>query len=280
MLAAVIQLSSVPEQAANFRIAIEWLDRAHAAGAQLMVLPELFASYGNLELAAEHAEPLTGPLVTSLREWTARSGVWLVTGTFAELDPATKHVYNTSLLLDPRGAIAARYRKRHLFNIDLSAATRCSEGDFFTPGDSLACVTTTVGTLGWGICFDLRFPEQYRDLSHAGAEIFVVPSAFTETTGAAHWELLLRARAVENLCYVLAPNQVGEHSPSMRSFGHSCIVDPWGNIIASVPVQKAGMAIAEIDLDNLHELRRRLPVHRLRRDQSPNEMKTITRHVI
>ncbi len=266
MLAAVIQMSSGPEQEINLRAAFQWLDQARAAGAQLMVLPELFASYGDLELAAAQAEPLDGPLVTSLRTWAAERGVWLVTGTFAERDADTKQVYNTSLLLDPRGAIAARYRKRHLFNIDLSAATRCSEGEVFTPGDSLACVTTPAGTLGWGICFDLRFPEQFRDLSRAGAEILVVPSAFTETTGAVHWELLLRARAVENLCYVLAPNQVGEHSPSMRSFGHSCIVDPWGNIMASVPGKEPGIALAEIDLKSLHDLRKRLPVHRLRRD--------------
>jgi len=271
MLAAVIQLTSVPEQEPNLRCAFEWLDCAQSAGAQLIVLPELFASYGDLALAAELAEPLTGSLVTSLREWTARRGVWLVTGTFAELDPKTRHVYNTSLLLDPRGAIAVRYRKRHLFNIDLSAATRCSEGDVFTPGNALACVTTSVGTLGWGIFFDLRFPEQFRDLSRAGAEVFVVPSAFTETTGAAHWELLLRARAVENLCYVLAANQVGEHSPSMRSYGQSCIIDPWGKIIASVVGKEPGMALAEIDLDYLHDLRKRLPVHRLRRDSDRNQ---------
>lgn len=271
MLAAAIQLTSVPEHDTNLRSAFNWLDRAQSAGADLIVLPELFASYGDLELAAKLAEPLAGPLVSSLREWTARHGVWLVTGTFAELDPSTKVVYNTSLLIDPRGAIAARYRKRHLFNIDLSAATRCSEGDVFTPGDELACVTTPAGTLGWGICFDLRFPEQFRALSRAGAEILLAPSAFTETTGAVHWELLLRARAVENLCYVVAPNQVGEHSPSMRSYGHSCIIDPWGKIIASVEGNEPGMAIAEIDLNYLHDLRRRLPVHHLRRDGASDE---------
>jgi nitrilase len=268
MLAAVIQLSSLPEQEPNLRSAFEWLDLAQTAGAQLIVLPELFASYGDLELATELAEPFTGRLVSSLREWTARHGVWLVAGTFAELESETRHVYNTSLLLDPRGAIAARYRKRHLFNIDLNAATRCSEGDVFSPGDTLACVTTSVGTLGLGICFDLRFPEQFRDLSRSGAELLIVPSAFTETTGAAHWELLLRARAVENLCYVLAADQVGEHSPNMRSYGQSCIVDPWGKIIASVEGKQPGMALAEIDLAYLHDLRKRLPVQRLRRDES------------
>lgn len=266
MLAAVLQLSSIPERAANLRSVYEWLDRAHAEGAQLIVLPELFASYGDLALAAKQAEPITGPLVSDLREWTARHQVWLVTGTFAELDPSTSRVYNTSLLLDPRGAIAARYRKRHLFNIDLNAATRCSEGDAFTPGEALTCVTTSVGTMGWGICFDLRFPEHFRRLSRAGAELLIVPSAFTETTGVVHWELLLRARAVENLCYVLAANQVGEHSPSMRSYGQSCIIDPWGKIIASVEGKQPGLALAEIDLNYVHELRRRLPVQRLRRD--------------
>src|SRR5690349_7132661 len=115
MLAAVIQMSSEPEQEKNLHSAYQWLDRAHAAGAQLLVLPELFASYGDLELAAAQAEPLDGPLVTSLRSWAAERGTWLVTRTFAEIDADTKHVYNTSLLLDPRGAIAARYRKRHLF---------------------------------------------------------------------------------------------------------------------------------------------------------------------
>jgi deaminated glutathione amidase len=266
MLAAAIQLTSVPDQATNLRAAYEWLAAAHAGGAQLIVLPELFNAYGDLASAAQHAETLTGHLVSSLREWTARHNVWLVTGTFSEFDPVTQAVYNTSLLLDPRGAIAARYRKRHLFNIDLSAATRCSEGDVFTPGNELACVTTPIGTLGWGICFDLRFPEQFRALSRAGMEILLAPSAFTETTGTVHWELLLRARAVENLCYVIAPNQVGEHSPSMRSYGHSCIVDPWGKVLARVEGHEPGIAFAEIDLHYLHDLRKRLPVHRLRRD--------------
>jgi len=266
MLAAAVQLSSVPDQATNIRTTWDSLARAQSAGAQLIVLPELFPSYGDLELAAKQAEPLTGRLVSALREWTARHGVWLVTGTFSELDPKTKSVYNTSLLLDPRGAIAARYRKRHLFNIDLNAATRCSEGDVFTPGDALTCLTTSVGTMGWGICFDLRFPEQFRALSRSGMEILLAPSAFTETTGAVHWELLLRARAVENLCYVIAPNQVGAHSASMRSYGHSCIVDPWGKVLARVEGEQPGLALAEINLNYLHDLRKRLPVHHLRRD--------------
>jgi deaminated glutathione amidase len=266
MLAAAVQLSSTPDQQANLRQAMTWLDQAQHGGAELIVLPELFASYGDLQLAADQAEPLGGPIVSMLRDWTARHQVWLVTGSLAELDPVTRTVYNTSLLLDPRGAIAARYRKRHLFNIDLSAATRCSEGDVFTPGEALACVTTSVGTLGWGICFDLRFPEQFRHLSRSGMEILLAPSAFTATTGAAHWELLLRARAVENLCYVVAANQVGAHSATMQSYGRSCIVDPWGKILACVQNDEPGLVIAEIDLNSLHDLRKRLPVHRLRRD--------------
>lgn len=265
MLAAAVQLSSTLDQPHNLAQAAIGIQHAAQAGAKLIVLPEMFALYGDLTQVAAQAETLTGPLVQQLGRWAKEHGIWLVAGTIAEL--AGTQVYNTSLLFDPQGNIQAQYRKRHLFNIDLRDRVRCSEGDLFTSGQELTQCYVNGLQVGWGICFDLRFPEQFRQLSAQGVQVLVVPSAFTATTGRDHWLLLCRARAVENLCYVIAANQVGTHSPQMSSYGHSCIIDPWGNVLATAGEQALGCAIAELDLTQLNELRERLPVHRLRRDR-------------
>jgi deaminated glutathione amidase len=264
MQVTAIQMNSQLDQTQNLVLAEKLVRQAAATGSKLLVLPELFPLYGDLTEVAKHAEPITGSLVQRIATWAKETGTWLVAGTIAER--VEQHIYNTSLCLNPAGEVVASYRKRHLFNIDLADSVTCSEGDVFTPGDELTIIDTPVGRIGWGICFDLRFPEQFRQLSAAGVEVIVVPSAFTRTTGQAHWHLLLRARAVENLCYVIAANQVGVHSASMTSYGHSCIIDPWGNVLADAGEDSPGAATANIDRAQLQELRRRLPVHRLRRD--------------
>jgi len=266
-LAAAIQMCSGPDQDENLARAERLVGAAAAEGARLVALPELFACYGDLQLTVDQAEPLNGSLVMQLRSWAEKHSLWLAAGSIAERDPANQHVYNTSLLIDPWGRIAARYRKRHQFNIDLAQRVQSCESRYFTAGgDDLACVSTPCGVLGLSICYDLRFPEQFRDLSRMGTEVLIVPSAFTQTTGRDHWELLIRARAVENQCYLLAANQVGQHSALMSSYGHSCVIDPWGSVLATVRGDDEGLAIAEIDEEFLRSVRKQLPALVHRRD--------------
>ncbi|MDX1964763.1 MAG: carbon-nitrogen hydrolase family protein [Pirellulales bacterium] len=261
--AAVIQLQSTPETPANIARAEKWVALAAAENARLVVLPELFACYGDLELTVNQAEPLDGPLVTQMRHWAEKAGIWLVAGSIAER--AGESVFNTTVTLDPKGNVVGTYRKRHMFNIDLAQRVSSCESKFFAAGDALSQLPTPLGQLGVSICYDLRFPEQFRELASLGLEILAIPAAFTQTTGRDHWELLVRARALENQCYVLAANQVGEHSPLMSSYGHSCIVDPWGTVLAMLREPVEGFVLAEIDWEFLSTVRRQLPALQHRR---------------
>jgi predicted amidohydrolase len=266
-LAAAVQLNSGLDINANLTAAAHWVVAAANEGAKLIALPELFVCYGDLAMTIKHAEPITGPLVWRFRTWATENSIWLLAGSFAELDSSTQKIYNTSLLLDPWGNIVARYRKRHLFDIHLTESVTSCESKFFAHGQRNTCVTTPCGTLGIGICFDLRFPEHFRDLSQQGSEVLLAPSAFTAKTGRDHWELLLKARAVENVSYIIAPNLAGIHSPTMQSYGHSMIVDPWGNILSLMRNTEEGIVLAQIDLEFLYEIRRQLPVLKMRRAQ-------------
>jgi predicted amidohydrolase len=265
-VAAAIQMNSTPQAADNLANAAKWIKAAAEEGASLIVLPELFACYGDLAQTVASAEPLAGPLVRRIREWAETEQVWLVAGSIAEQDTENARAYNTSLLIDPRGQIVAKYRKRHMFNIDLARQLNSCESDFFAPGNELTTARTERGVIGISICYDLRFPEQFRALSAAGAQILAVPAAFTKTTGRDHWEILVRTRALENQCYLIAANQVGQHSTAMSSFGQSCIIDPWGTVLAKLNNEDPGMALAEIDLDFLQDVRRQLPALEHRRD--------------
>jgi predicted amidohydrolase len=205
----------------------------------------MFNLYGRFETIVPEAETVAGPTSERLAAWSAQHAVYLVGGSFAERDEASGKARNTSLLFAPNGRIIGRYSKVHLFDIDLPGRVTSKESDWIAPGTSTVTTGTPLGRIGQAICYDLRFPELFRRLSVDGAEVIVVPSAFTHTTGRDHWEVLVRARAIENQCFVLAPNQCGEPAIGMRTFGHSLIVDPWGRMLASL-AEDEGYAIAAI----------------------------------
>ncbi len=284
--AAVIQMVSTASVDTNLKAAGRLIDEAAGAGASLVLLPENFAVLdgGPLGQFAE-IEGDSGALLQKFLSGKAREhGIYLIAGTMpikSRPRPMTitasglsvpvpdliadGRVRPASLVCDPRGELIARYDKMHLFDVEVDdPQARYMESRSFEPGDTVVCVPTPLGRVGLSICYDLRFPELYRRLLENGAELLTVPSAFTRVTGEAHWEVLLRARAIENQCYVLAANQGGVHNATRETYGHSMIVDPWGRVLARVE-KGEGIAVAPIDIAALHELRRKMPVQAHRR---------------
>jgi predicted amidohydrolase len=247
--------------AANVRAALELVEAAADQGARLVVLPETWAYKGRRDGIVATADGPDGPSNRALAAAAARRGVWVLAGSVYE--PASGGlVSNVSALFDPAGELRATYRKIHLFDVT-TATARYEESEEVEAGAEIvtAEVDTPDGTpvrLGLSICYDLRFPGLYSSLAQRGAQVLCVPSAFTAYTGAAHWEVLLRARAIENGCFVVAPDQVGEHLPGRDCFGHSMIVDPWGVVLARVE-DGAGVCVADLDLGRLDEVRGRIP---------------------
>ena len=262
---AAVQMCASLDKRANLAEAerIVRIAAAPANRAQLIVLPELFNLYGSLRQAAAEAESLEGETATLLKRLARETRAWIVGGSFAEADASGK-AYNTSLLIDPEGNVAGVYRKMHLFDVDLGATLRVKESDHLLPGRELGYFDTPLAKLGVTICYDLRFPEIYRAQSSRGAELLCVPAAFTKKTGRDHWHLLTRARAVENQCYVVAANQVGEHAPGSESFGCSLIIDPWGRILAEGSADESDLLIAELSAEVLANIRAQLPALRHR----------------
>nr|XP_041577061.1 deaminated glutathione amidase isoform X2 [Taeniopygia guttata] len=268
-LVAVAQVTCTADKEHNWRQCSALVRRAAAAGARLVFLPEAFDFIGD---SAQHslalAEPLHGDTVRRYRRLARECDVWLSLGGFHERGEdwdSTGRIYNCHLLLDSSGALVAAYRKLHLFDAALPGAPALSESSFTNPGrELLPPIDTPVGKLGLAVCYDLRFPELAQALRGAGAQILTYPSAFTVTTGAAHWEVLLRARAIECQCYVVAAAQSGRHNASRASFGHSLVADPWGTVVAQCH-EGPGLCLAHIDLTYLEQVRRELPVHGHRR---------------
>jgi len=262
-VAAVIQMTSSPDVEANLAAARGLLEHAHAQGAALAVLPENFAIMGRREAdKVAVAEPGgEGPIQAFLGHCARELGMWIVGGTIPIRDEAEPdRVAAASLVFDERGRCVARYDKIHLFDVDIPGREeRYRESATVVPGAQPMVTTTPLGRLGMAVCYDVRFPELFRMLQAQGAEVFSLPSAFTAPTGRAHWELLVRARAVENLCYVLAPAQSGTHGNGRETYGDSMIVDPWGQVLARVTQAGPGLAVAEIDRTLQHELRGRFP---------------------
>ncbi len=265
-LAAVVQLTSTSDEAANWQAARELVERAAARGARFVATPENTNYLGPHAEKVRRAEPLGGPTCERFAALARRLGIHLLLGSFNEAAAAAGRCYNTSVLFAPDGAVLATYRKIHLFDVDVSDELRFFESATVVPGDETAVVETPLGRLGLSICYDLRFPELYRRLTAAGAELLAVPSAFTLTTGKDHWEPLLRARAIENQCWVLAPAQHGRHDDQglKESWGHAMIVDPWGQVVACAS-DGPGIALAEIDRERLVRIRRSMPVAAHRR---------------
>jgi predicted amidohydrolase len=262
-VAAVIQMTSSPDVEANLATARGLLERARAQGAELAALPENFAIMGRKESdKIEVGEALgEGPIQAFLGHCARELGMWIVGGTIPIRDATDPgRVAAASLVFDERGRCAARYDKIHLFDVDIPGREeRYRESATVVAGAQPMVTTTPLGRLGMAVCYDVRFPELFRLLQDQGAEVFSLPSAFTAPTGRAHWELLVRARAVENLCYVLAPAQSGMHDNGRETYGDSMIVDPWGHVIARVAEAGPGLAVAEIDRTLQHELRGRFP---------------------
>jgi predicted amidohydrolase len=264
-LVACVQLRSGPDAAANLARLEPLVARAAAYGAKLVATPENTTLLTSPEKKVAAAEPLDGPTHRALADMARRHGVWLLAGSVAEANPADlRRCFNTSVLFDAAGRVAAAYRKLHLFDVDLADGTRFQESAHIAPGADVVVVDTPVGRLGLTVCYDVRFPELYRRLQDAGAELISVPSAFTLTTGRDHWHVLLRARAIETQCFVLAPAQEGPHGGGRASYGHSLIVDPWGTVLADC-ADGEGLALAEVDLARAAEVRRAIPVARHRR---------------
>lgn len=253
MIAAVAQMNSGPDRPANWDQAAGLLAQAAAQGARLAVLPEHFGCLVPEGQPHPHPEPLRGPTLAFLAAQARQHGLWLVGGSFAEKAPGGR-TFNTSPLIDDQGRLKAVYRKVHLFDLALPGQPAWLESRLVAPGRRLTTAATPWGELGMSICFDLRFPELFRRLRLMGAEIIAAPSAFTQKTGQAHWELLLRARAVENQCFVLAGAQWGDHGGGRASFGSAMIVDPWGEVLARRP-EGVGLALAEVDPARLRAVR-------------------------
>jgi predicted amidohydrolase len=261
MWVAAVQLNSTPEVDANLARSRELIREAAARGARLVALPEYFAYLGPEAGLAALAQPVDGPLVTGFRELAAELKIFLLLGTFPEsADPGQALPYNTSLLLGPQGQVLARYRKLHLFDADLPGRPPHRESRSTRPGAEVvaAPLTGTPGVAGLAICYDLRFPELFRALMAKGANLFLVPAAFTLATGPDHWEVLLRARAIENQAYVVAPAQYGGYAPGRRCFGRSLIIDPWGLVLAQAP-DREGLILARLDFECLQSLRAEFP---------------------
>ena len=260
-LAAVVQLNCTSNEEANWESARTLIERAAGYGAQLVATPENTNYLGPHEEKVRRAEPLGGPTTTRFADLARRLGIHLLLGSFNEASDEPHRCYNTSVLFSPEGEILATYRKIHLFDVDVPGGVRFAESATCKPGEAVTVVDTPLGRLGLSICYDLRFAELYRRMTDQGAQLLMVPSAFTLMTGKDHWEPLLRARAIENQGYVLAAAQHGEHDDAglKASYGHALIVDPWGLVVARAS-DGPGLALAEIDLDRVEKVRRAIPV--------------------
>lgn len=254
-----VQLNAQEDKQLNVQRALELVERAAREGAKLVVLPEYTTYLGRRGGFAANAESIPGPTSERLAESAARWGVHLLAGSMLEQADEEGRYYNTSLLFDPRGQLVARYRKIHLFDVDLGPGQPAyRESATILPGDEIVTARLGQQTVGLSICYDLRFPELYRQLALDGADVIVVPAAFTAKTGADHWELLLRARAVENGVFVVAAAQVGTSPPNQAWYGNAMIVDPWGNVLARGGDAET-VVHATIDFSRVAAVRRMVP---------------------
>jgi len=256
---AVVQMTSSDQVKHNLSALDAYFLRAKNAGVELLLLPENFAFMGVHEhdklVIAENVG--SGDIQQMVADFAKHYGIWVVAGTLP-IKASKSRVRASCFVYDAAGKAVARYDKIHLFDVQVNNGEAHRESSSIEPGRDVVVVDTPVGCLGLSVCYDLRFPELFRALILKGAELFAVPAAFTATTGVAHWEVLLRARAIENLSYVLAANQCGQHASGRYTYGHSMIIDPWGKILVE---QQSGEGIvsADIDLSLLHQLRRQFP---------------------
>ncbi len=258
--AAVIQMNSSSKVEDNLRLAELLLRQAADQDAQLAVLPENFSQMPLSEKQRLQAtEPFSqGPIQEFLSQISNELRLWIVAGTISITAKTQNKVRSASLVYDDKGQCMCRYDKQHLFDVDLANGESYKESSYIESGNQTQLIDTPVGKIGLSICYDLRFPEYYRLLSEQGADIITVPSAFTHTTGQAHWLTLLRARAIENQVYILAPGQTGQHDNGRSTFGHSVIFDPWGDQLSLLEADN-GVIYAVIDHDRIRQVRQQIP---------------------
>lgn len=265
-LVAVAQMTSETDKESNLKEVERLIIKARSRGVKFLSFPENFCFIGpTTEATLDAAEPLLGPSINRIQGFARKHGIWLSLGGFQELIPGSKKIYNTHVLISAEGEVVALYRKIHLFSVSLSDGTTYREEKSVMSGQHLVCATTPFFKVGLSICYDLRFPYLFWALRKAEAQVLLIPAAFTDHTGKAHWEVLLRARAIETQSYVLAAAQSGLHNGLRRTYGHAMIVDPWGCVIAQCS-EKNDLAIAEIDLEYVARIRENMPVIKQQRN--------------
>jgi predicted amidohydrolase len=257
MRAAAVQLNSQDDKDRNLEVAERLVREAAADGADLVALPEKWNVLGSPEVLIAGGEALDGPTITACRGWARELGINLVAGSIVEQVEGQEKLSNTSVLIDPDGEIEATYRKIHMFDVDVGGV-EYRESATQEPGSEIVIADAGDVPIGMTVCYDIRFPELYRILAVRGARVITVPAAFTLHTGKDHWELLMRARAVENQVFVVAPGQFGEAPPHYHSYGRSVIVDPWGVVLATAPDEECFIA-ADLDFELQDEVRAKLP---------------------
>ena len=254
---ACVQLVSGSDHAANLQCARRGVETAAARGAQLVVLPEKWNVIGEPDVLRAGAEAIDGPTIEAARSWARDHGIWLLAGSFVERVPGSERFENASLLLSPDGAIVARYAKVHMFDVEV-AGVSYRESELERGGRELVVADVDGLPVGMSVCYDLRFPELYRILALGGARLITVPAAFTQHTGKDHWEVLLRARAIENQCFVVAAGLIGDHGHGKVSYGRSMVIDPWGTVLAQAPDAQS-VIVTDLDLTNVDRVRASVP---------------------
>ena len=255
---AAVQMNARDDLAAHVEAALGLIDRAAAAGARLVALPEVWTYLGPAAGNRANAETIPGPTIDRLADHARRHGIYLHAGSVYEIKPDDPRLFNTTAVIDPDGNVVATYRKIHMFDIVLDGVATYEESATVSPGDEIATVDVDGVTVGLSICYDLRFPELFRILALRGAEVIVLPAAFTMTTGKDHWEVLIRARAIENGVFMVAPAQFGQYPPGNWCYGRSLIVDPWGTVLATAPDAET-FVTADLDRTLLRQVRRQVP---------------------
>lgn len=274
MTVAVVQMNSQEDKAKNIDQAIEYIRRGAASGAGLVVLPEYFNFLGETENCIRSAETIPGPTTDRMCDVARELDIGVLSGSIPERADASGKIRNSSVFISHEGDILAKYSKIHLFDIDIPGSVSYLESDYIEAGNDLATFEWRGIHFGIAICYDLRFPELFRCLMQKGAEVILVPAAFTQATGFYHWQTLVRARAIENQVFLCAANQWGQHDKWYDTFGHSSIIDPWGETVCEMP-EGIGVELGEIDMTALYRIRSESPILThiqpwLYRELSPN----------
>lgn len=255
---ALCQMTPAADKDDNYKRAAGMVEEAALCGARVLCLPEIWNSPYDLKKLGNYAEPADGPSVAFMSKLANKHKIYLIGGSIPE-DAGDSRIYNTSFVFDPSGALLATHRKIHLFDVDIERGLRFKESDFFAAGENLTVFDTEFGRMGVAICFDVRFPEMFRDMNKAGAHIIFLPAAFNINTGAAHWDILMKSRALDNQLYIAACAPARDLKASFITWSHSCVVTPWGEYCAATDARET-IVYASIDADYMEKIRRELPV--------------------